>query len=232
MNMQKIAKNTHLKNKKPHLKPKYRKNAKCLSWFQWATSIASIAKNGLHFTKDDFDRDRYIALQEIATQMITHQTHHQHPQIQTLFESDKAYVTPKIDVRGAIFEKDTVLLVKERSDGLWSLPGGWCDVNHSPAESAKKEILEEAGFVVKVTKLAAFYDKQQHDHPPQIPHAYKCFFLCDIESGEPTPSTETSEVRFFNVNHLPELSTHRITEKQIKRCFEHWQNPSMPTDFD
>lgn len=140
------------------------------------------------------------------------------------FLAEQGYATPKVDVRGAIIQDNEILLVREKSDGLWTLPGGWADVNESPAYSMQKEIQEEAGVEAKVTKLIALYDKLKHEHPPQWPHTYKCFFLCDITSGVPKPGLETSEVAFFKEDALPPLSVNRVTEAQILRCFAHYRH--------
>ncbi len=74
-------------------------------------------------------------------------------------------------------------------------------------------------------------DKFRHDHPPQWAHTYKCFFHCDIISGEPTANLEIAEVDFFDLKALPPLSTPRVTEKQIARLYELVINP-QPTQFD
>lgn len=110
-------------------------------------------------------------------------------------------------------------MVKERSDDLWTLPGGWADVNESASEAAVRETYEETGFIVSVIRLLALWDKQKHDHPPQWPHAYKCFFQCKILEGTPEINQEISEINFFDLQHLPQLSTHRVTENQLHALY-------------
>ncbi len=215
------------KSPKVGLKPK----GKSFSWLKWATDIQGIAQNGLTYAKDPFDIERYHALQDIASEMIAHQSHHKHTTIKTLFEKERWHATPKLDVRGAIFKQDEVLLVEEL-DGDWSLPGGWCDVNHSPGDAVVKEILEETGFESKIIKLTGMLDKLKHEHPPQLPHACKCFFLCEITGGEAKPSLETTQVQFFKLSDLPNISLHRVTAAQINRCYEHYLNLDLPTDYD
>jgi ADP-ribose pyrophosphatase YjhB (NUDIX family) len=113
-----------------------------------------------------------------------------------------------------------LLLVKERSDGLWTLPGGFADVNESPSEAVIRETKEESGYIVSAIKLLALWDKQKHDHPPQWPHVYKFFFHCEIMSGKAEENLEASEIDFFNINELPPLSLHRVTKKQLSRLYE------------
>lgn len=87
----------------------------------------------MRYSKDDFDKERYGEIASIADQMLAALGKVPVQRIQDLV-SDFAQgnATPKIDVRGAVFEDDKVLLVKEASDGLWTLPGGFADVGISP----------------------------------------------------------------------------------------------------
>jgi ADP-ribose pyrophosphatase YjhB (NUDIX family) len=153
-----------------------------------------------------------------------------------LWRRDKGYVTPKIEVRGAIFRKNVgiyeVLLVRETIDGKWTLPGGWVDVNEGPRQAIEKEIVQESGYIAEVVKLAAVYDKLRHDHPPSLFHTWKLFFLCEIRGGQPTFSLETDGIEFFPLDSLPELSMPRTTPAQIARMHVHYLNRDLPTDVD
>jgi ADP-ribose pyrophosphatase YjhB (NUDIX family) len=149
-----------------------------------------------------------------------------------LFAADSGYATPKVDVRAVVFEGDALLLVRERSDGLWTLPGGWADVGASPREVAEKEVREESGYLVRASKLLALYDRDRHGHPPIAHHVYKLFVRCELLGGSPRESLETSGVGFFREGELPELSLTRVTPAQLARMFEHRVNPHWPTDLD
>ena len=135
-------------------------------------------------------------------------------------------------MRGGVFRGDEVLLVRERSDGRWTLPGGWVDVNDAPSEAVAREILEESGYQARAVKLAALIDKNRHPHPPGIHHIYKLFFLCELTGGGPAASGETDAVEFFRVGSLPELSTGRVLAAQVERLYQHRLDPALPTDFD
>ena len=139
---------------------------------------------------------------------------------------------PKVDVRGAIFRDDTILLVKERVDGCWTLPGGWADVGESPSEVVVKEVYEESGYQARAIKLLAVYDRNKQGHPPLPFYVYKLFFHCELIGGSPSSSIETEEVGFFPESALPELSLGRVTPMQITRLFQHYRQPDLPTDFD
>jgi ADP-ribose pyrophosphatase YjhB (NUDIX family) len=202
-------------------------------WLIWARELQAIAQNGLTFSRDRFDIERYHAVRAIASAMMAAGSGSDQAMIVDLFAKQSGYATPKVDVRGAVFRDDRILLVRERSDGRWALPGGWADINQSASEAMIREIREEAGFEVAVQKLAAVYDRGRHDHNPPFPfHVYKMFFLCDITGGAAQPSEETSAVDFFPLDALPELSLGRVLPKQIQRMFEHRARPDLPTDFD
>ncbi|MFP3472177.1 NUDIX domain-containing protein, partial [Micrococcus sp. SIMBA_144] len=83
-----------------------------------------------------------------------------------LFTNEKGYQTPKVDVRGVVFKDNKILMVKEKIDDQWSLPGGFCDINLSPGENIVKEIKEEAGYDATPVKLLALLDMNKHPHPP------------------------------------------------------------------
>ena len=199
---------------------------------QIADSLFAIAQNGLLFTKDPFDKERYLQIKKIAALILAEKSTLTPDIIIDLFSCEKGYATPKVDVRGAVFKDNKILLVKERSDQLWTLPGGWIDINESPSEAVCKEILEESGFETKAIKLMALFDKNKHPHPPQLPHTYKIFFICELIGGEKRPSIETSEVEFFEKDKLPNLSLYRVIAAQIERAFEHMHDINLPTDFD
>lgn len=189
-----------------------------------ADSLLAIAQNGLLFTKDAFDKERYLQIQKIAALILAEKSNLTSDKIIDLFSCEKGYATPKIDVRGAVFH--------DNKNQLWTLPGGWVDVNESPSEAVCKEIFEESGFKTKAVKLMALFDKNKHAHPTQLPHTYKLFFICELIGGEKTASIETSEIDFFEKDHLPDLSLKRVIKTQIERVFVHRQDITLATDFD
>lgn len=202
-------------------------------WLTIARELQAIAQTGLTFTQDRFDRLRYERLRELAAQLIAHGSSSDTDKVLDLLRAETGYGTPKVDVRGAAFVDGRVLLVRELSDGLWTLPGGWADVNQSAAECVVREIWEESGFTARALKLAAVHDYRRGGHPPrELHYVYKMYFICEITGGVATPSNETSEVAFFERDALPPMSLGRTLPKQVARMFEHWENPQLPTDFD
>lgn len=201
-------------------------------WLTWVKELQAIAQNGLTYGRDPYDRERYAALQTIAAEIAARYSQTPLPTIQKLFAQESGYATPKVDVRGVVFRDNTILLVRERSDGLWTLPGGWVDVNDAPSVAVEQEVREESGYETQAVKVRMVYDRNRHNHPPLAVHVYKLFFLCELVGGAPTHSTETDGVGFFTEEQLPPLSTTRVTAEQIARAFAHQRNPTWPTDFD
>ena len=201
-------------------------------WLELAQRLQSIAQSGLFYSSNEFEIERYKLVMEIAEEMISMKTGFEKDEIDKLFIREAGHSTPKVDVRGVVFKDNKILLVKEKVDGKWTVPGGWADVGSSPSENAEREVFEESGYRVKAKKVLAVYDRNKQGHTPFIFHLYKIFFLCEIIGGESKTSFETDDVGFFGLDELPELSTGRVTRKQIERFFEHYKNPDLPTDFD
>jgi ADP-ribose pyrophosphatase YjhB (NUDIX family) len=201
-------------------------------WLSIAREVRAIAQTGLAFNADGFDHQRYQRLRELAALLMAQGSATEHESILELLRQEKGYATPKVDVRGAAFQDGRVLMVREISDGKWTLPGGWADVNQTAGECVVREIAEESGFTARALKLAAVYDYQKRNPSPHIDSIYKMFFICEIVGGAAGASNETSEVAFFPRNELPPLSLGRTTAAQIDRMFEHRERLELATDFD
>jgi ADP-ribose pyrophosphatase YjhB (NUDIX family) len=225
-----------------------------LKWIEWTQKLQAIAQNGLTYSKDKFDIERYKQLQAIVAEIISTYTNHDFHEVQNYLNKETGYATPKIDVRGVAFKNDKILMVKENADNLWTLPGGWADILETPSENVEREVFEESGYKVadiletpsenverevfeesgykvKAKRLLAVYDRSRHGHYPEYPnYVYKMFFLCEIIGGESRTSMETSGVDFFGLHELPEISVARVTKKQIHRMFE--LKEKNQTDFD
>ena len=194
--------------------------------------IQAIAYAGLEYCENDFDRERYEELRKLSQLLLAEITDTPLEKIQNLFANEVGYQTPKVDVRAVVFKENKILMVKEKIDGRWSIPGGWADISYSPSEIALKEAREEAGAEVKTVRLLAVIDKLKHDYPISPFHIYKLFILCELVNDTISSGTETSDVNFFAQNNLPPLSASRITEEQISMLFRLWENPSEQVVFD
>jgi ADP-ribose pyrophosphatase YjhB (NUDIX family) len=210
-------------------------NSREPDWLTWARELQAIAQTGLAFTRDPYDRERYEHLRELSARIFNAHTGTPVDHIVDLFSRETGYATPKLDIRAAVFDhQDRMLMVREVADGgRWTLPGGWADVNITPAENAVKEVREESGYAVAVSKLAAVWDRTRQGHPDGVFSCCNMYFICELVGGEATTSIETSEVDWFSEQDIPaDLSLARVLPGQIKRLFLHRRQPDLATDFE
>ncbi|MCC8021212.1 MAG: NUDIX hydrolase N-terminal domain-containing protein [Akkermansia sp.] len=192
--------------------------------------LQMIAQAGLAYSRDPFDIDRFRRLRRMAAEMLGEEAGLSTETVSGLFCNEEGYPTPKLDSRAAVFDAaGRILLVRERSDGTWSLPGGWVDSNLSVAENLVKEVREEAGLDVVPGKFVALLDRNRHNVPPFAYGIAKAFMICEAAEGRFAPSLETDASGYFSLDSLPApLSVNRNTKEQIALCFlarkdPHWQ---------
>jgi ADP-ribose pyrophosphatase YjhB (NUDIX family) len=200
-------------------------------WFAWTREIFSICKAGLAYTQNEYDVERYKRLLQINAEIIEKQSGVDKASVLESFSMQAGYATPKVDVRGAVVCDGKILLIQEKADGKWAMPGGWGDLGDAPSAMVAREVWEESGFTVRVDKLIGVYDGNRIQ-PFEFYHAYKLIFLCSITSGERTTSIETLAVDFFDLDNLPPLSEARTNKKILDEVFAHVANPLRPAHFE
>jgi ADP-ribose pyrophosphatase YjhB (NUDIX family) len=208
------------------------KNQEPPRWLEWAREIQALSQTGMHFAENEYQRERYQRLSEIAAEIITSYSDLDYNLLMSVFQGQIGYATPRVDVRGAVFRRGQILLVRERADNGWTMPGGWADVGDVPSQAVEREVLEEAGFRVKASKVIGVYDANRTG-PLEIFHAFKIVFLCDLIGGQARASNETSEVAFFSQDEIPEiLSGERTKPRHILDAFAARQDPNRLAVFD
>lgn len=169
----------------------------------WAHELAAMAKIGLEFAANDYDRDRYTRAMSIA-EGIAAMT------IDADFTPERPYLgdlhmpSPKVGCSIAAFDDaGRVVLIKRADNGRWALPGGYADVGSPPSANALRELHEETGFDAELERLIGVYDNKSFGSvsPYQF---YICCFRGRITGGEPTPSIETTEVVLTDPTALPD----------------------------
>ena len=201
-------------------------------WVEFAIRIQSIAQAGLRYGKDQYDKERYEELREIAAEMLSLKTDIPVNKVFDLFCGESGYQTPKVDTRAAVFVNEKILLVHE-NNGTWALPGGWCDVDQSIASNTEKEVHEEAGLIVTAERLIAVQDWRKHNVVNYAYGVVKIFVLCRCEGGKFEKNIETTEIEFFDKKNLPSaIAVEKCTKEQILMCFDSYENPNTATLFD
>lgn len=196
-------------------------------WLETAKKLQALAQTGLFYSSNPYDRERYEQIDELCKALMNHYSEADAERIKTYFTGDDGYITPKTDIRAVVTNDDKILMVQEKADEKWSLPGGWADIGYTPYEVAVKECFEETGLVVAPVRLLAVMDKKCHPHPVSPFYSYKIFIQCAIVSGNLTAGMETLDAKFFSIDELPELSSDRITKNQIEIVLERYNNPLM-----
>ncbi len=200
-------------------------------WLSWAVELQALSQNGLAYTENIYEKERYERIREISAEMLSYQCDMPLEKVKELFCNETGYQTPKVSTRGVVFKGDAVLLVKEKN-GLWTLPGGWCDTDQSVGSNTVKEVFEEAGMVVKAERILMIQDRNKHNKPI-TPYGHIKFFVeCKYISGSFKPNSETTEAGFFPVSDLPLLEEKKTNAEQIKACFDLYKDPHHKTIFD
>jgi ADP-ribose pyrophosphatase YjhB (NUDIX family) len=201
-------------------------------WLEMAKQINSIAQTGLAFTKDKYDKERYGQLMDLSLKILNNITEIDSQTLDFVFNRDIGYQTPKVGVRVVVIKDGKLLLVKEKMDGRWSLPGGYADLGMTPSQTAINEVKEESGFDVEPVKILGFIDYNKYQKRPFPFDIYQLFIECRITGGEAAPGIETSDVGFFSIENLPELSERRVTKKQMLQMYELAVNENVEPIFD
>lgn len=201
-------------------------------WLDWAREIQALAQTSAAYAENEWQVGRYHRLQEIAAEIIASYSALECVKLSDVFKAQIGYATPRIDVRGAVFQGDKLLLVRELADGGWTLPGGWVDVGDTPSGAAEREVWEESGFEVKARRVVGVYDANRTG-PLELFHAFKIIFLCELIGGQAQPSSETSEVAFFAEDELPGiLSGERTRPRHLRDIFAAHRDARLATIFD
>ena len=201
-------------------------------WLKWAIEIQSLAQAGLTYTDNVYDIERYERLREIAAEIIEEKSNISLEKVKDLFCNENGYQTPKIDTRAAIFKDEKILLTHE-NNGTWSLPGGWCDVLESVASNTIKEVKEETGLDVETIKIIAVQDRKKHNKPIYAYGVCKIFVLCNVIGGEFIENIETTEIKYFSLDEIPNnLAEEKTNKEQIEMCFKAYKDEKWQTQFD
>jgi ADP-ribose pyrophosphatase YjhB (NUDIX family) len=202
-------------------------------WLARVRALQAIAQEGLTYARNPFDADRYARLKAVTADIAGALDEATPGPLRLAVEGADGYLTPKLDVRAAVFDgKGRVLLVRETSDGRWTLPGGWADVGEGLAAGAVREVGEESGYTVEYERLFGIYDRERWGHPPMPWYTLKAVVGCRLLGGTATTSIETDAVGWFARDQTPELSPGRTSPRLLARVFEHHDDPSLPPDVD
>lgn len=175
-----------------------------MEWNHFLSKLLSISKIGLKFSKDPYALENYQELQDLVIQQS--QEVNQPIDVVKLYPKD-TYPTPNVSVRIMVFnEKNQLLMVQEKSDQGYAVPGGWCDVFESPKQNAIKEVKQETGLDVEIVRLCAIMQRELYKSKPTMISEYVMYFLAEIKGGDLQFNHELMDIGFFDYDALPVLS--------------------------
>lgn len=203
-----------------------------------AHELRAMAQTGLCYDADEYQRERYQRMLTLSDEMLGLVSGLSLDVVASSFNLLTEYATPKLDVRGVVFnDRREVLLSQEKCDGCWSLPGGWSDVGMTPSECVVKEVWEESGLVVKPVRMLMLLDYRKWNTPPSNLSIYKLFMLCEASSADLCTykghsAFDILNSTFFAQDEIPPLSTGRTSLEQLDVLFEYYDNPDKGCVID
>jgi 8-oxo-dGTP diphosphatase len=191
------------------------KTKKNHSFYEFILRVQAISKIGLTFSKDAYALENYQELADVSTTMLKNFT--------TLdfarphYFSKDIYPTPNVSVRILIFNaRKELLMVQEKVDQGFTIPGGWADLFESPVEAITKECLQEAGAKVKVERLVGVYHFDFF-HRHQAQSQYALVFSGKLTAPLKPFGHEIIAVKYFPLNRLPKNLSHKIARQDLLR---------------
>ena len=188
--------------------------------FTLLEKVQTIARVGLNYAQDRYDRERYEQLLALAVEAYSAELNLPLDQIRGRFSAEFGHITPKIGADAAIFNAQGHILLMERIDGSgWCLPCGWVEPNESPSATAVRETFEETGLHVEIDRLVGVFTRKANKRTG--PHTMVAVVhLCHISGGDLTLSHEGKALRYFPVD--AEIDWHPLHQKYAKVAHQMW----------
>jgi ADP-ribose pyrophosphatase YjhB (NUDIX family) len=184
-----------------------------------------IARNGLNYSQNPYDRERYDKLLALTTQSYGALLAEPAENIRALFTAELGHITPKVGADAAIFNDRGEILLMERIDGSgWCLPCGWVEPQERPCDAAVREVWEETGLKVEVQQLVGVFTRM----PSQKfgPHTMiAVVHLCRVVGGQLTLSHEGLDLRYWPIDEVQ--NWHGIQEKYARAAHKMWQSSQL-----
>ena len=187
--------------------------------------LQTIARNGLNYSENVYDRERYGRLLELTCQSYSEVLSLPSEQIREKLSGELGHITPKVGADAAIFNDAGEILLMERVDGSgWCLPCGWVEPNERPSAAAVREVKEETGLDVSIRQLVGIFTRTPSaDNGPHSMIAVA--YLCDVLGGELTLSHEGLDLRYWKIGEVTHW--HGRHEVYARAAFKMWSSDTL-----
>ncbi len=197
-----------------------------------ADQMRALANNGLHFTDDPYQVERYQKILLLSSRLLDLIDERPLPEIEQVIFSDLGWRSPGTGVDTAVFDNDGRILLIQRADNeLWATPGGGCDVGESAATTGAREVWEETGYQVEVTDLLGIFDSRLCG-TQSVQQLYHILVAGSVIGGEAATSNETIDVRWFAADEIPWTKLSPGHEPRIRFALGWQASPDLKPYFD
>lgn len=172
--------------------------------YDLADDLRAIANAGLLYAQNDYDRDRYARVLKASAGLVALADGRDEAKVLTEFQDNLLHLSPLAGSSAVLYENNKILLGRRVDNGLWGEFGGLVEVGETLAEAAVREVYEEVGLEVRVTRLLGIFDSRLWRTRTKA-QLYHVRFQAEIVGGTPTTSNEVSEFAWFAEDELPEL---------------------------
>lgn len=185
-------------------------------------AVQTIARNGLNYCENDYDRERYQRLLDLAVNEYSALLDQPTAEIKAAFQKEFGHITPKVGADAAIFNEKGEILLMDRVDGSgWCLPCGWVDPNEKPSQAAIREVKEETGLDVAVKQFVGVFTRFPHSNVGV--HALVALVhLCEVTGGELRLSHEGVALHYWPLDAVPRW--HANHQRFAEAAYLCWQN--------
>ena len=171
-----------------------------------ADELRSIADLGLHYARDNYDKNRYGRVRSLSARLVATLEGRPVADVMSKYRETVVHATPFVAAEAAVFREGRILLIQREDNGLWAMPGGATEVGETWAESVERELREETGVQGTATELLGVFDSRLWRSRPKQ-QIYVGVWLVEIgDQQSPISGPETTGVGFFTEDNLPDLS--------------------------
>lgn len=171
-----------------------------------ASELRAVAAFGLNFTRSgSHDEERWQQVLAASARLAALLDGQPAGELLAHYYANHFDLGPQASGEAVVIHEGKLLLIRRTDDGLWALPGGITDPGETLAETARRELWEEAGLDGRPAQLLGIFDSRLWRSEKKV-HFYHAVFLVEVDDPRPRLSPEVSAAAYFAEDELPPLS--------------------------